>query len=70
MRVGHLIFYVKTGMGHVLFSKNMRVGYIKLAFIKMIFFSPAPTPVPQMTVPDWPAIKILQRSITFLFRLR
>lgn len=46
MRVGHLIFYAKTGVGHVLFSKNMRVGYIKLAFIKMIFFSPAPTPVP------------------------
>lgn len=44
MREGHLIFYAKTGVGHVLFSKNMRVGYIKLVFIKMIFFQPSPNP--------------------------
>ena len=35
IRVGHLIFNLRNWVGHGLFCKNMRVGHIKLIFIKM-----------------------------------
>ena len=53
MRVGDFTFYPKNWVGHVLFCKNIRVGHIKLAFIKMNLSCPTSPLRTLWPVPDY-----------------